>query len=284
MRTLILTAALFGFALPALAAQEPAPTPAPDATSATAPAAAPDATPAPSAAPAPDAAAAAPTTTKPPVVQKLTEKDLVEKENYTIQLSLPTEEDRELWARPGLRVELAVEGGLLAPNGPAPRIWGITFHLRTRLRIDRLWSMAATFGYTVARGSYTGVRWTALVEPIFHPIPSLGISLAAGYGGLSVGNPNVHFDPSAETASRTLASNERLSNCTGSAYVAQARVEYLFVVGPLFSTGPYLLADGQWTGCTEGFGKTDRESGAQIAGRQWWLSLGGAVGWWLSWR
>jgi hypothetical protein len=276
MRILILTCALLGFALPALAAEEPAPTPAPDSAPAAAPAPAP--APAPAAAPTPAA------TDAPTVAPKASEKDLVEKEGYTIRLSLPTEEDRELWAQPGLRVELAVEGGLLAPNGPAPRIWGITFHLRTRLRIDRLWSMAATFGYTVARGDYTGVRWTAVVEPIFHPIPSLGISLAAGYGGLSISNPNVRFNASQETASRTLGPNERINNCTGGAYVAQARVEYLIVVGPLFSTGPYLLADGQWTSCSLSFGKTDRDTGADIAGRQWWLSLGGAVGWWLSWR
>ena len=72
--------------------------------------------------------------------------------------------------------------------------------------------------------------------------------------------------------------------CNGSGWVGQARVEYLFVVGPLFATGPYLVADGQWTGCTEDFSRTDRETGETAVGRQWWLHLGGAVGWWLSWR
>ncbi len=214
------------------------------------------------------------------------EREAVEDDGYEIRLSLPSEDDRAAWLQPGLRVELAVEYGVLLPNGPAPRIGGFTAHVRPRLRIDELWSIAATFGYTVARGDFQGVRWSAVVEPIFHPIPSLGVSLALGYGGLSVTRSSGSFPAgsSTETGSRTLGDDERLYGCSGGGWVSQARVEYLAVVGPLFSTGPYLVADSQWTGCEQSFGKTDRETGEQAMGRQWWLSLGGAIGWWLSWR
>ncbi|MGI5861334.1 MAG: hypothetical protein ACOX6T_04655 [Myxococcales bacterium] len=214
------------------------------------------------------------------------EREAVEDDGYEVRLSLPTEDDRAAWLQPGLRVELAIEYGVLLPHGPAPRIGGFTAHVRPRLRIDELWSIAATFGYTVVRGDYQGVRWSAVVEPIFHPIPSLGISLALGYGGLSVTRTSGSFPvgSSTETGSRTLSDGERLYACSGGGWVSQARVEYLAVVGPLFSTGPYLVADGQWTGCEQSFGKIDRETGEQAMGRQWWLSLGGAIGWWLSWR
>ena len=227
---------------------------------------------------------AAPEEPAAPVVRS--EKEAVEKDDYKLSLSLPTEDDRAAWARPGLRIELGIEGGLLAPTGPSPQLWGVGLRLRTRVRLDTQWSLAASFGYALARGSYDGFRWSALVEPTFHPIPSLGISLGVGYGGLSVTKKDLGDVPSVtgELASRTLASNEKMYTCGGSGWVGQARLEYLFVVGPLFSTGPYVVADGQWTGCTETFTRTDPETGQPAVGTQWWLHLGGGVGWWLSWR
>jgi hypothetical protein len=215
------------------------------------------------------------------------ERAAVEDDDYRVSLSLPTEDDRAAWLQPGLRIELSVERGLLFAHGPAPRIGATAFELRPRLRLDRLWSIAATFSYGLAGGEFTGTRWTALVEPIFHPTPSLGVSLAVGYGGLSVSRASgdrVGAASTSEIASRTLSDTEQISECSGGAWVWQARGEYLFVVGPLFATGPYVAGDAQWTGCTESFGKTDRETGHPALGRQWWLSLGGAVGWWFSWR
>jgi hypothetical protein len=258
MRTVILIAALLG--APALALAD---------------ASAPEATPP---APAPEK--------PPPASHQLTEKDLVEKDDYRVSLSLPTEDDRTAWMSPGLRIELALEEGYLFSRGPSPRIRGTTAHLRLRLRMDRWWSIGATLGFSVASGSYSGMRWTAMLEPMFHPLPSLGVSLAVGYGGLSVSLPSTATVPNTaqELVSRTLGPNETMASCTGSAWVGQARLEYLIVVGPLFATGPYVLADTQWTSCSENFGRTDRSTGLPVQGTQWWLNLGGAVGWWFSWR
>ncbi len=222
---------------------------------------------------------------EPPKV--LSEREAVDDDGYRVSLSMPTEDDRAAWMQPGLRVELAVEEGYLLAVAPAPRMLGTTFHLRTRLRLDDSWSLAATLGYTLARGDYNGARWTALVEPIFHPLPSLGVSLALGFGGLSLTQvklPATMPDNSGEIASRTFADGEHLYSCTGGAWAGQARVEYLWVAGPLFSTGPYFVADSQWTACTRELGPTDLETGAPVLGKQWWLNLGAGIGWWFSWR
>jgi hypothetical protein len=207
--------------------------------------------------------------------------------DYQTRLSSQPEDEEALWIEPGLRIELALDRGILVPYGPSPRIETTTFRLRTRLRVDRLWSLAATFGYALARGELTGMRWSALIEPIFHPIPPLGISLGLGLGGLSLTRAGGGAPPagaSEEIASRTLADGERMYACSGAAWLSQARIEYLAIVGGGFATGPYLQADLQWTSCTEEFGTLDRETGQPALGRQWWLNPGAALGWWFSWR
>jgi hypothetical protein len=216
----------------------------------------------------------------------MTERELVQDDGYKVSLSMPTEEDRSAWLQPGLRIDLGLEGGYLLGRAPSPKVWGPSLRVRARLRLDEWWSIAATLGYTIVRGPYEGLRWTGLVEPIFHPLPSLGVSLAIGYGGLMVTEPSPRPPPNLgqEISTRVFTSSEHLSGCTGGAWVGQARVEYLWVAGQLFSTGPYLLADSQWTACTMDLAKTDRETGANVVARQWWLNLGGALGWWLSWR
>ena len=216
------------------------------------------------------------------------ERELVDDEGYQVHLSLPTEDDYAAWLIPGLRVELGLNHGFLSGLAPAPRLSLTAFQLRTRLRVDPFWSVGATFGYAIATGSYTGTRWHVSIEPVFHPIPSLGLSLGLGYGGLDVTENASGGEPpagaAAETASRTLGKSERMFACAGGAVVSQARLEYLMVVGPLFSTGPFVQADLQWTGCQEDFNQVDRETGKQVRGSQWWLHRGGALGWWFSWR
>jgi hypothetical protein len=216
------------------------------------------------------------------------ERELVDEDGYRVLLSMPTEDDRTAWLKPGPRVDLALEEGRLWGRGPAPLVTTTTAHLRLRMRIDRQWSIGLNAGYSVARGAYTGTRWSAVVEPTFHPLPSLGVSLGIGYGGLDVRLPTAPGRRGqgipTEFYSRTLGDAEKMYACSGGAWVSQARVEYLWVVGPLFSTGPYLQTDLQWTGCQEKFTNIDRDTGQLAVGRQWWLHRGGALGWWFSWR
>lgn len=233
------------------------------------------------------ASASEPAPSAAPGAAALSERDGVQNDGYRVSLSLPTEDDRAAWRSSGLRVDLGVQGALLAGVGPAPRIGAVAFQVRPRLRLDPSWSLGLALGYALARGSYTGARWTAVLEPTYHPTPSFGVSLALGYGGLDVSSTRLAPPApgsSTETTSRTMGRTEEMFACAGAAWVAQARLEYLWVVGPLLSTGPYLVVDSQWTGCQESFGTTDRETGKPTLGQQWWLHLGAGIGWWFSWR
>ena len=89
---------------------------------------------------------------------------------------------------------------------------------------------------------------------------------------------------STETVSRTLSDSERLDSCTGSALTSLARAEYLFVVGPLFASGPFAQVEAQWTGCHESFGMIDQETGRPIVLTQWWSQRVVTFGWWFAWR
>lgn len=234
--------------------------------------------PSPSASPEAEAAQPAPE----PVL--LDEKSLVETDNYVVRLSLPTDEDRAIWLQPGIRVELAIGGAHLWGRGPAPTLSLVEFRVRARFLLEERWSLSAEFGYgIVVENVFSGLRWAATLGPTFHPVPPLGISLGLGYGGFAGAFGDDRAPPSG-VASRTLSDREALSACEGGGWVGRARVEYLFVVGQLFSTGPFISGDMQWTGCEQGLGDVDRETGLRPAARQWWLHGGGSAGWWLSWR
>ena len=56
------------------------------------------------------------------------------------------------------------------------------------------------------------------------------------------------------------------------------------MVGPLFASGPYVQAQGQWTRCGWTDELTDRETGRSVVLTQWWRQGGATVGWWLAWR
>ncbi len=235
----------------------------------------------------PAASSVPPPKTPPPKTRVETERDLVTDDHYVVHLSMPTESDRKAWMEPGLRVDLALDGGRLWGRATAPPLTTIGAQVRSRYRLDRRWSVFAALRYAVVRGSWTGAAWSAIVGPLFHPLPQMGISLGVGYGGLDVHPANgTGFAPPGNTdsISRTLGDNETMFACAGGAWVSQASLEYLVVVGPLFETGPYLRADLQWTGCEETFQNTDLETGLPAVGRQWWLDRGADVGWWFAWR
>jgi hypothetical protein len=228
-----------------------------------------------------------------PAIKVLKEKELVEADDYVLRLSLPTETDRDAWREPGLSVQLAYGQSWFGGSGPALPFSTNAFSLRTRVRLDAWWSAAAVFTYEAAGGEFSGLRWAATVEPTFHPLPDVGVSLGVGYAGLMgnstaamVGTPSDKppVDRSQEVAPRDFAPGELLTACTGGGLVALARIDWIFALGPLFATGPYADAGVQWTHCTAPLGGSDAETGEAIVGRQWWRHGGATVGWWLAWR
>lgn len=200
-----------------------------------------------------------------------------------VRLSLPTESDQEAWRSPGLRVALGVGYGSMRGVGPAWSFRSLGFALRPSVRIDEYWELGATLLYGSAPN---GLRWSVTAEPSLHVWRNLTIGAGLGYGGLSVSDSN---RPSGlrgadEPVSRTLSDSEQLQSCTGSALTALGRAEYLFVVGPLFSSGPFAQFQGQWTRCEAQFGRVDPETGRPVVLTQWWKQHGATFGWWFSWR
>ena len=96
--------------------------------------------------------------------------------------------------------------------------------------------------------------------------------------------PPVRPGTGEEVATTTFGAGTTLGSCSGGAWVGQARAEYLFVVGQLFATGPYLEANAQLTRCQQELGRVDRETGNPIYARQWWVHQGAELGWWVTWR
>jgi hypothetical protein len=220
-----------------------------------------------------------------PPVHVIDEKERVAlAQTDNVRVGLPTQADRDAWASPGVRVQLGYEMGSLHGLGPALSFSSKAAILRPSVRIDARWALGIALAYGTGPG---GLRWSATLEPTFFPWRQLGISAGVGYGGLSVSDPSAPtggLQGPTVTISRDLTSGERLQSCTGSALTAVVRTEYLFVVGPLFATGPFVEGLGQWTRCQATFGRVDDETGQPVVLSQWWQQVALDFGWWLTWR
>ena len=220
-----------------------------------------------------------------PIVHVMTERERVDLEQTdNVRLSLPTQDDIDAWASPGLRVQLGGGYGIVEGSGPALSWRGKAFMLRPYVRIDRYWGLGVAMAYGGATG---GLGWSVPAEPTFHPWRQLAFSAGVGFGGLMVSNPGAptgRLQGSTEAVSRNLADDEKLNTCTGSALSTLLRAEYLFVAGSLFASGPFAGVNGQWTRCQASFGRTDPETGTPVILTQWWHQRGATFGWWFTWR
>jgi hypothetical protein len=278
---------------PAITAAPPAAPPpaAPPATAPTkpappaAPTTAPPAAPAPSASPAatPTSPAAGALSRPAPVIHVVDEKERVELEQIDrVRLSLPTQADVDAWANPGLRVQLGYGYAVVQGAGPAWSFRSQTAILRPSFRLDRRWALGVSLLYGTGPN---GVRWSVTAEPTFFVWRQLSIAAGLGIGGLFISRPDVSTGTlSTENVSRTLSDADHLSSCTGSALTSALRAEYLFVVGPLFASGPFAQLEAQWTECQQSFGEVDQETGKSVVLTQWWRQQAATFGWWFAWR
>jgi hypothetical protein len=228
--------------------------------------------------------AADPTVPPAPEVHVIDDKERVRlQQTDTVRLSLPTQDDVDAWNNPGLRVALGYGYGSVSGTYPALSFRSHSFALRPSVRLDSSWSAGLTLLYGTGPN---GVRWSMTAEPTFHPWRQLSLSVGVGYGGLSVSDffRGGFYPSDAQEVSRELGAAEPLSSCTGSALSSLARADYLFVVGPLFASGPFLQAHAQWTRCRESFGSTETDTGLPTTYTQWWRQTGLTFGWWFAWR
>jgi hypothetical protein len=227
----------------------------------------------------------------PPQAKVLSEKEQVDEDGYVVRLSLPTEDDRAAWLQGGLRVSLGYSFSRLLARAPTPGdVTAHALHVRASHRVDPRWTLALELAYAFAgmsdASAMTGLRYAATVQALAHPLEGLAVGLGTGFGGLMLTPSNRRAQPpsTAAVADVTLPAGTPLASCDGNAWVGVARGEYQLVVGSLFATGPVLSLDAQYTQCEQPIGRIDKETGVQIAGRQYWTLGGVSLGWWASWR
>jgi len=206
------------------------------------------------------------------------------------RLSLPSEADRAAWTRSGFRLALGlVYGQFYGLRGaPSGRLLGP--YARFGLRLDRSWSLLASFEYAGASKTHelSGLRFAGTVDPTWHPIPSLGISLGFGFAGIVEGRTG---RPDAEPLGSTLDTSYTfpdasmpLPRCSGVGAAGLARVEWGYVLGPRSQTAVSVEALGQWTGCVDDANRVEPDTGKAIVRRQFWPHAGFTLSWGVTWR
>jgi hypothetical protein len=206
------------------------------------------------------------------------------------KLSLPTESEQDAWLRSGLRVGVGLSVGRLRGLEGAPNGALLGFLLRLGFRLDRDWSLLASFEYdrASARAGLSGLRFAGTLDPTWHATRHLSLALGLGFGGIVEGRtarPDVSPLPSTLNTSYTLpTAGPPLPSCSGVGAAGLARVEWSIVLGPRSATSFSVEALGQWTGCVDDTGRVEPDSGKAIVRRQWWPHVGVAGAWEITWR
>ncbi|MEO8554405.1 MAG: hypothetical protein ABI678_30730 [Kofleriaceae bacterium] len=205
------------------------------------------------------------------------------------KLSLPTEEDRIAWQRPGFRLALGVVYGYLDGMGGAPsgRLLGAQLH--TGLRLDADWSIVTSFEYASVSGSnggLSGLRFAGTLDPTWHVTPSLSLAVGVGFGGIVEGRTQRidPIPPSPNTSYTFPDSSPPLASCSGVGVAGLVRAEYAWVIGPRSQTAVSVELDGQSTGCVERSGTVEADTAQAIERRQFWQHAGATVAWSIAWR
>ena len=233
-----------------------------------------------------------PTTPTTPTTTTTDDKPAItDEEEGPPKLSLPTEEDRQAWKRPGFRLSLGMTCGEFhgLRGAPSGRLLGPI--LRVGVRLDADWSLLASFQYASASraGELSGLRFSGTIDPTWHVTPSLSLAFGFGFGGIVEGDIARAMDPS--PAPDTLESSytfpdasSPLASCSGVGASALARGEYAYVMGPRSQFHVSLEVLGQWTGCVDDTGNLEADTGQAIERRQWWPHVGGSLTAGFTWR
>lgn len=206
------------------------------------------------------------------------------------KLSLPTEADREAWTRPGFRLSLGLVGGQLAGANGAPGGRLIGAQLRLGLRLDRDWSLLASFQYAQAKRAHelSGLRFAGTLDPTYHATKNLALAVGFGFGGIVEGSTDrADPDPQASTLDTSYTfpdARAPIASCSGVGVVGLVRGEWSYVIGPRASTSLALEVAGQWTGCVDDTGRFEPDTGAAIERRQFWAHVGTTLAWSVMWR
>jgi hypothetical protein len=206
------------------------------------------------------------------------------------RLSLPTDSDRAAWRTAGFRVALGAVYGRFIGLGGAPSGDLLGPVLRAGFRLDRDWSILASFEYasTSQPMGLRGLRFAGTLEPTWHITPTVQVALGVGFGGIvegRTGRPSPDPQPSTLDTSYTFPdASTPLNACSGVGVAAVARVDWMIVIGRRSSTGVSLEVDGQWTDCIQDTGRVEPDTAQPIVREQYWPHVGVSLDWVWEWR
>lgn len=216
---------------------------------------------------------------------------ITDEEEGPPKLSLPTQEDRDAWQKPGFRLALGMTYGPFYGLRGAPDGSLLGPILRVGVRLDADWSLMTQFEYASASksGGISGLRFAGTVDPTWHVTPSISLAIGVGFGGIVEGD-HARF-PEPAPAPDTLESSYTfpdastpMESCSGVGAAALARAEYAAVMGPRSQFHISLELIGQWTGCVQDTGNLEPDTGQAIERRQWWPHVGGTITAGFAWR
>lgn len=206
-------------------------------------------------------------------------------EEPELKSSLELETPEEAWRESGFRVGL---GYAFDEVFGAEGVPGGAHHsavLRLGVRLDEQWSLLGTFRYGVRFSEFGGMRFAATLEPTLHLTHAWTVALGAGIGGFIIGDTGEPLPRVQIVATYTLpATTPLVSACEGAGLIAVARSEYAIFVSPLFSMGPAIQVDAQWTPCIDQLNVADIDTGEAINFKQYWRNYGLSVAWLFWWR
>lgn len=204
--------------------------------------------------------------------------------------SISIETDEQGWQHAGFRLGLGLAYGRMEGlrGAPSGRLLGPVLH--AGLRLDKDWSLLATFQYqsASASGGLSGLRFSGTVDPTWHVTPHLALSLGLGFGGLVEGSTGrADLAPQATDVSITLPSaSPPVPSCVGVGASGLLRAEYMWIIGPHSQTNVSIEALGQYTSCVKR-GQTnavDPDTAQPIIRTQYWPHAGFTVAWGVAWR
>lgn len=228
---------------------------------------------------------------KPSPAPKPDDKPVItDEEEGPPKLSLPTQEDRDAWQRPGFRLALGMTYGEFhgLRGAPSGRLLGPI--LRVGLRLDADWSLMSSFQYAGASrtGALSALRFAGTIDPTWHVTPSFSLAVGFGFGGLVEGRTGrMDASPAPDTLESSYTfpdASTPITSCSGVGAAGLVRAEYSTVMGPRSQFHVSLEFIGQWTGCVEDTGNLEPDTGQAIERRQWWPHIGGSLTAGFAWR
>ncbi len=205
-------------------------------------------------------------------------------------------EDKYLqWSSPGFRVQLITGYSFFAGGPSVATAHSFDLAVHAGWRLNPRWGLMAAFRYSFFLEGLSGARWTATLEPVLYLENGFSFSAGVGYGGIwgSVAQNRFYdYEAALEDPARidlNRGTDEPVIapfvNCSGDGIVAVARMGYRFTVGEMFSTGPVLEINGQWTVCSDQeFDQRIPEDADIPAPQQWWSYFTAGLSWVFAWR